>query len=474
MKKSQLAQHWVPFKENRAECQLCPRHCRPKNDRMGFCGVRGTVNGELHTFNYGQSLAATEEVIETEAVNHYAPGARILSMGNIGCMMSCSFCQNWETSQTKHLDYKMVRDYTPEELINLCKKNDIQIISWTYNDPVVWHEFVVETSKLAQKEGIKTLYKSAFYIEELPVKELIECIDIFSLSLKSLNEKFYQKVTKAKLQPVLDRIKQVAASKSHLEISQLVIPELNDSDQDIIETIDWVKNNIGNHVPLHFVAFHPAYKYTHVERTTFSTLEQARNLAISKGMKHVYLGNTYEADSNDSDCPKCQTKWVSRYGLYAKVTNLDENSCCTNCGEQSPILEPHLASSLSAISLSKETADSIPKDEQDLKDSFEVTWNSECQSIHILQSILPSSNKPLKNTNLNDTLRIRSIGSHHIFEKQISAGLDRFIISRQSQDETGIVVSWDSDYDYQNLTLLDRAHFPTAPKEIEVKLPLKL
>ncbi|MEE9327621.1 MAG: AmmeMemoRadiSam system radical SAM enzyme [Cocleimonas sp.] len=461
MKNSQPAQHWVPFKENRAECQLCPRHCRPKNDRMGFCGVRGTVNGELHTFNYGQSLAATEEVIETEAVNHYAPGARILSMGNIGCMMSCSFCQNWETSQTKHLDYKMVRDYTPEDLIELCKKNAIQIISWTYNDPVVWHEFVVKTSKLAQKIGIKTLYKSAFYIEELPVKELIECIDIFSLSLKSLNAEFYQKVTKAKLQPVLDRIKQVAASDCHLEISQLVIPELNDSDQDIIDTIDWIKNNIGNHVPLHFVAFHPAYKYTHVERTTFSTLEQARKLAISKGMKYVYLGNTYEADSNDSLCPKCQTTWVTRYGLYAKVSNLDKNSCCTNCGEQSPILEPHLG-----VSMAENVARTFDNTTQDLKQSFEVTWNSECQSIHILQS----SNTQKDSKNNDDILRIRSIGNSHIFEKQLAAGLDRFIISRQSQDETGIVVSWDSDFDYQNLTLLDRAHYPTAPTNINTSI----
>jgi pyruvate formate lyase activating enzyme len=259
MQKNRLAQHWIPFKKNRAECRLCPRHCRPKNDRMGFCGVRGTIDGEFRSFNFGQSLAATEEIIETEAINHFAPGARILSMGNVGCMMACSFCQNWKTSQIQHLDYQSVRHYTPEQLIELCLENDIPIISWTYNDPVVWHEFVVETSGLAHKNGIKTLYKSAFYIEEEPVKELIECIDIFSLSLKSLDEKFYQKETKATLKPVLERIKQVAISDRHLEISQLVIPELNDGDKDINQTIDWLIDNVGNHVPLHFVAFHPAY-----------------------------------------------------------------------------------------------------------------------------------------------------------------------------------------------------------------------
>jgi len=445
------AQHWVPFKDNRAECRLCPRHCRPKNERMGFCGVRGTVDGEIRSFNYGKALAATEEVIETEAVNHFAPGARILSMGNIGCMMSCSFCQNWETSQTEYLDYKMVRNYTPEELVTLCKQNDIQIISWTYNDPVVWHEFVIETSRLAQKNGIKTLYKSAFYIEEEPVKELIDCIDIFSLSLKSLNAAFYQKQTKAKLQPVLDRIKQVAASQRHLEISQLVIPELNDSDEDIIQTIDWLQDNIGSHVPLHFVAFHPAFKYTHVDRTTVATLEHARELAFSKGMKYVYLGNTYEEESNDTHCPNCNATWVSRYGLYSKVSNLDKDSCCTRCGEKSPIIEPYFEKNLDSNS-----SQTDHHEKQDLKHKFEVNWNNECQSVHILQT---------KN-NGKDTLRIRSLGIEHTLDKELAAGLDRFIISRQSEDETGIVVSWDSDCEYHNLALLDRAHYPTEIDKI--------
>ena len=126
---SRPAQHWVPFRDDRAECRLCPRHCRPKNNRMGFCGVRGSLNGEFRTFNFGQSLAATEEIIETEAVNHFSPGARILSMGNVGCMMACSFCQNWETSQVKHLDYSQVRHYQPQELVDICLANHIPIIS---------------------------------------------------------------------------------------------------------------------------------------------------------------------------------------------------------------------------------------------------------------------------------------------------------------------------------------------------------
>jgi len=433
---------------------LCPRHCRPKNDRMGFCGVRGTVNGEIQTFNYGQSLAATEELIETEAVNHFSPGARILSMGNVGCMMACSFCQNWETSQTQHLDYQMVRHYSPEQVVEMCLENHIPIISWTYNDPVVWHEFVMETSKLAQKNGIKTLYKSAFYIEEEPVNELIDCIDIFSLSLKSLNDNFYRKHTKARLQPVLDRIKQVADAGVYLELSQLVIPELNDSNEDVEKTIDWVIKHIGADVPMHFVAFHPAYQYTHVERTDLATLKRARDLALKKGMKYVYLGNTHEAGLNDTQCQQCGTTLVKRYGLQATLENLDEKSCCTQCGSQSPIIEPFLG-------ITRQQAGHKSLLKSSLKKQLKIYWNDEAQSAHILQ-LGGSGDDVEKKENKKDTLKIESMGIDNVITKTLTAGLDRFIVSRQSPQEKGIVISWDSDFAYQNLDVLDRAHYPTV------------
>ncbi len=444
MIQSRVAQHWKPFKTDRAECHLCPRHCRPKNNKMGFCGVRGTVDGKIHTFNYGQSLAATEEIIETEAINHFSPGARILSMGNVGCMMACSFCQNWETSQVKHLDRKIVRHYTPEQLVEICLQNKIPIISWTYNDPVVWHEFVIETSRLAQKNGIKTLYKSAFYIEEEPVKELIQCIDIFSLSLKSLNEDFYQKQTKAKLQPVLERIKQVAASGNHLELSQLVIPELNDSDEDIKQTIDWVIEYVGVDVPLHFVAFHPAYQYTHVGRTNIDALIRARFLAQAKGMKYIYLGNTYEQGINNTSCQICGVILIERYGLHSTNHNLDELSCCTQCGALSPVIEP-ITTENNSLSID------IISEKQ-----IEILWDREVQSAHVFQ---------LKNHGKKDTLFIRSIGTDDRIIKELSFGLDRFIVSRRSPDEQGVLISWNSECEYQNLAVLDRAHYPTSPSK---------
>ena len=439
------ARHWVPFKENRAECRLCPRHCRPKNSRKGFCGVRGTVDGVLKTFNYGKSLAATEEVIETEAIYHFSPGARILSLGNIGCSMACSFCQNWETSQIRHLDTRLVRDYTPQQVVKLCLENNIPVLSWTYNDPVVWHEFVVETSLLARQHGIRTLYKSAFYIERAPVDELIECMDIFSISLKSLDDGFYRKTAKSRLQPVLDRIEQVAASPRHLELSQLIIPGLNDRDEDIRKTIGWMLEHVGDEVPLHFVAFHPAYQYTGVGRTPLSTLQQARNEAKSAGIRHVYLGNTYAAGPSDTCCEKCGTLLVKRYGLSASTEHLDPQGRCLNCGTLSPI---------KAVldSTPGETDDKVLRGD-DLQKSMEVRWSDQLQSLHLLKT---------QGENARETVRIRSLGCDRVVEKTLVGGLDRFIVSRSHESESGVVISWNSHADFQQLALLDRAHYPTT------------
>jgi pyruvate formate lyase activating enzyme len=440
---SRPALHGRTIAEDRVECGLCPRHCQLNNGQMGFCGVRGAVSGVLHTYNFGLSLTPTEECIETEAVVHYAPGARILSLGNIGCMMSCVFCQNWETSQIEHLDPAQIRRYTPQGLVDICLKNGIKFISWTYNDPVVWHEFVLETSRLAQQNGLKTIYKSAFYIEQAPVDELIDCIDIFSLSLKSVRDTFYRQSTGATLEPVLQRIKQVAQSQRHLEISYLVIPGLNDDVEDIRAMIEWVLLNVWDQVPLHLVAFHPAYHYTAVERTRLETLEAARDMARSMGMKHVYLGNTQQTGANDTNCTRCGTTLVQRYGLIAKPRQLDPTGCCTSCGSMSPISEPLLG--VQQLN--------IPGCGADLQHSLEFQWHSEAQSVHVIRTA---------GNGANDRILLRPLGEYPVTERTLSDSLDRFIVARQGEDDRGIVISWDSDNQYRIAPLLDRAHFPVS------------
>ncbi|WP_330924011.1 AmmeMemoRadiSam system radical SAM enzyme [Candidatus Sororendozoicomonas aggregata] len=434
-----IARHWVPYKENQVECRLCPRHCRPRNGQFGFNRVRGTVDGKLYTFNYGKSVAATEELIETEAVNHYAPGARILSLGNVGCMMSCDFCQNWETSQVKHLNPSVVKYYTPEDIVKSCIDSGIGIISWTYNDPVVWHEFVVDTSILAKKQGIKTLYKSAFYIEQEPVKELIECIDIFSISLKSMSEDFYRKFTKAELGPVLERIKQVHASGRHLEISQLVITDRNDNRVDIGKTIDWVYENLGPDIPLHFVAFHPAYKYTEVARTSPEILYQGRRLAKKKGIKHCYLGNLFDENAANTFCTKCGHKLVERFGLKASVVGINKDNCCENCGTPTSIKYPF---------------DGIKKLQE--PDDFNVIrktifhWNVEANSLHV--ELTGSATQKVY-------LKVSSSSRKNAYY-MLGKGISRIIISRDSDSEQQINLGWNADVALKFYPVLDRAHFP--------------
>jgi len=444
------AMHWKAYKEGQVECNLCPRHCKPRDGQFGYCKVRGTIGDKFYTFNYGKSVGATVETIETEAIYHYAPGTKILSVGNIGCMMSCTFCQNWDSSQIKHLNPAAVKHYTPETIIKTCKDNNIPMISWTYNDPVVWHEFVLATSRLAKENGIKTLYKSALYIEKAPLDDLLPVIDIFSISLKSMDDDYYKKITKGRLQPVLDAIMQIHNSpyRNHLEISQLLVTELNDSIGDIDKTIRWVTENLGCELPIHFVAFHPAYKYTAVERTPVETLRIAKKMAIEAGVKYCYLGNVYEDKMSDTHCTHCEASLVTRYGLTVDVCGISAEGNCRQCGHASPITHPHGHKNVvTPYVFQKQTMQK------------QQVWDREVNSIHIECS--------------SDTeeawLEISGIGSDIYSMVKIGNGLSRRIFSKSCASEQGVTIKWEEDQDIKILPVLDRAHFPINDS-LEIKV----
>lgn len=431
---SRAAEHWKPLDgAGRVVCGLCPRHCTPRPGQDGFCRVRGNVGGALHTFNYGRSVAATEEVIETEGVFHYSPGARILSLGNVGCMMTCSFCQNWQTSQVRHLDPDVVRTYSPEQIVEMCEEHGIGVISWTYNDPVVWHEFVRDTSRLAQARGIRTLYKSAFYIEEEPVRELIDCIDIFSLSLKSLNPAWYRQATGGELAPMLERTIQVHRSGRHLEVSNLVIPQANDSSEEIRKTYRWVLDTLGDRVPLHFVGFHPAYRYTHVGRTPVEILLQAREEARAEGVRYCYLGNVYRDGVTDTHCPACGHRWVRRFGLSTSVEGLRPDGGCVGCGASAPIRRPFDGQLRPAAGVALGSR------------MLRYLWTSEVRSVHL------AAEGPVE-------AWVRHLNTPEVRRVRLDALLQRTIVARRSDDDPGIAVTFDGELSI--LPVLDRAHFP--------------
>ncbi|MDJ0765657.1 MAG: AmmeMemoRadiSam system radical SAM enzyme [Myxococcota bacterium] len=334
------ALYWETLLDGKVQCQLCPRNCTIKSGNFGFCKTRYNQGGELKTAIWGKLLMPSVEPIETEAVFHFWPGAKILSIGNLGCNLDCDFCQNWESSNMNNLQPEFVKYRTPQEIVELAKRLDIKILSFTYNDPVVWFEFVYETAKLARANGLKTLFKSAGFISSRVALKLTEVIDIFSISLKSINPETFKKMSKGILDDVLKGIKIFHKSDSHLEISNLVVPGLTDIENDIRKLARWVKAELSDEVPLHFVRFHPAYKYMHVPRTAIAFLETARTIALEEGLKYVYIGNTYQKGHADIRCRDCGSLLVNRFGLYANCDGITGDGRCRSCGKLQNIVIP--------------------------------------------------------------------------------------------------------------------------------------
>lgn len=436
---------WHNDDEGRVVCRLSPRNCVMREGQKGFCGVRMNVGGKLITVNYGRSVRMTEEQIETEAVYHYKPGEKILCLGNIGCMMNCDFCQNWQTSQVRKLDESQVVEYTPEYIVETALKRGIGILSWTYNDPVVWHEFIMKTAQLAHENGIQNLYKSAFFISKEAATELCDVIDIFSISLKSMSEEFYHNVTKASLQPVLEAIKTIAPRAKHLEISQLVVTDLNDTEEEARKIARWMIDNVGADIPLHFVRFHPAYKYQHVDRTPIPLLQRARQVALEEGIKHCYLGNVYEEGVSDTVCQSCGALLVKRYGLNVNVLGLDQHGNCTQCGTNANVI-------VSDHSPSSSTPDHLNLSSQRETKEFDFFWKQDVNAAHIMID-----------THLDDCLleiQPLPMGNQQNVRLGKTYNLDRFVISRSGPNETGFRVRHQIDQDLTILPVLDRAHFP--------------
>lgn len=439
-----VAEHWRALEDGRVECTLSPRHCRIADGNAGFCGVRRNVGGTLYTDNYGKAVAAAEEVIETEAIYHYRPGARILSMGNIGCMMSCRFCQNWTTSQVRHLDERVIQAMAPEEVVQLALDSNIGIISWTYNDPVVWHEFVVETSRLAHEAGLRNLFKSAMYIEAKPLRELLEVIDIWSISLKSLDAAFYKKVTAATLAPVLQRIRDVRATSRHLEISQLLVTDMNDNQDAIARTIDWHLENVGPEVPLHFVRFHPAFRYLGVERTPKEILLRAAEMARAQGIRHVYIGNLATPGVGDTHCGECGSTLITRFGLTTNVVGIDPDGACASCGTPAPIVEPHggIATARSEAHVNGALA------------SATHVWSEEISSIHVESLDLSMA-----------AVDIRVDRGSSVEFVRVGGRISRALVSRRDDDEPSVTLCWPESAAVRVVPVLDRAHLYTGENE---------
>jgi pyruvate formate lyase activating enzyme len=433
-------------------CHLSPRNCTMKLGQHGFCGVRANRDGRLVSLNYGKSVHATEETIETEAVNHYSPGERILSMGNIGCMMNCAYCHNWKTSQARFVSDRDVYYYSPEDVIDLASRHGIRCLSWTYNDPVVWHEFVRDTAMMSRQKGMINLYKSAFYITPEAVEELIPYIDIFSISVKSMDPEYYRKLTKGRLEPVLEATKQVFKAGKHVEVSTLMITDISDDDESARKVADWVLTELDATVPVHFVRFHPDYKMRQTVRTPIPRLIRAREVALEMGLEHVYLGNVYDTNWSNTYCRGCEATLVTRYGLNAQILGLDSAGNCANCGR-----DAHFK--IKPPNQPIPTVKAIPGGDGLVVKSLD--WHGDIRSAHA---------QVLNTGSLETNIYHRRRHAHGREDSWKVVTLKpaesyRFILAKSTSDEIGPEVALPPMVQSNLHEVFDRAHFPTVSIE---------
>lgn len=434
-------------------CHLSPRNCRIRPGQHGFCMVRANRGGRLVSLNYGRSVHATEETIETEAVFHYEPGARILSMGNIGCMLNCDYCHNWKTSQARYVEDKDVYYYTPEQVVDIARRHAIDVISWTYNDPVVWHEFVTETAALAKAAGIVNLYKSAFFISEEAIAELIPVIDIFSISIKSINPAYYRKITKGWLEPVLDGTEQVYRAGKHVEVSTLMVTDLSDDERTARDVASFVLDRLGPEVPTHYVRFHPDYKMTNTIRTPVDRLEAARRAGLDMGLRHVYLGNVYDTESTNTRCHACGELQITRYGLNAAILAVTPEGACTACGADANVRR------IPGGSRRPATVAELPAG--GTFDTAAFDWYGDVRALHV----------QVRN-DAKEARRVYHRRNHlgggdtpwSVLELEPGESY-RFIAAKSDPDERGVAVAVPPECTSSLHQVFDRAHFPTTQAE---------
>jgi pyruvate formate lyase activating enzyme len=327
---TQKAKWWVREKSGKIKCTLCPRYCLLDKGQKGFCFIRENIDGTLYSIAYGRPTGFAIDPIEKKPLNHFYPGSEILSFGTAGCNLGCKFCQNWTMSKSQ-LDEINSVNATPEDVVALAKKHGVKSIAYTYNDPTIIGEYVIDISKLAKEEGINSVMVTAGYIDSEARKDIYKYIDAANIDLKAFTEDFYHNLTSSQLAPVLDTIKWLKNETDiWIELTTLLIPNENDSDDEIKRMANWILENIGDEVPHHFTAFHPTFKLMNHQRTSIAILDRARNIAMDAGIKYVYTGNVHNPDAETTYCPNCKTPLIAR-DWHNVNSNKIINGKCFKC-----------------------------------------------------------------------------------------------------------------------------------------------
>lgn len=318
------------LKDNKIQCNICPRDCKLSEGQAGFCQIRKNINCEIVLTSYGYNTGLAIDPIEKKPLYHFYPGSKVLSFGTLGCNMGCQFCQNWHMSKSK-ADPR-INETSPEKIVQLAKSLGCKSVAFTYNDPIVFFEYAIDTAKLCRDNGIKTVAVTAGFINPEPRKEFFTWMDAVNIDLKGFSEEFYKKNCLSHLEPILDTIKYVKKETNcWLELTTLLIEGENDSDEMLKLECEWIVDNLGVDVPLHFSAFHPDYKMTDKEPTKMSTLLRAYKIAQEVGIRYIYTGNVADKATSSTYCHACKSPVIKRNGYLIQEYKL-ESGHCSACG----------------------------------------------------------------------------------------------------------------------------------------------
>jgi pyruvate formate lyase activating enzyme len=323
---------WHALDDDRVQCDLCPRACRLHEGQRGLCFVRACVDGAIVSTTYGRSSGYCVDPIEKKPLNHFLPGTSVLSFGTAGCNLTCRFCQNWDISKSRDID-TLADAAMPEDIAAAAHRLGCASVAFTYNDPVIFAEYAIDTAVACRSAGIRTVAVTAGYINPEPRRAFYAHMDAANIDLKGFTAEFYHRVCGAELADVLDTIEYVATStETWLELTTLLIPGHNDSAAELDAMTRWVVDHCGPDVPMHFSAFHPDWKMRDVPATPPATLTRAREIALANGVHYAYTGNVHDTAGDTTLCPGCGHEVIERDWYEIESYRLTDDGHCVECG----------------------------------------------------------------------------------------------------------------------------------------------
>lgn len=324
--------YWHVLDDGRVQCDVCPRACKLHEGQRGLCFVRACLDQEIVLTTYGRSSGFCIDPIEKKPLNHFLPGTPVLSFGTAGCNLACKFCQNWDISKSREID-TLASSAAPEQLAKVAKELGCRSIAFTYNDPVIFHEYAIDVAQACREEGIKAVAVTAGYVCPEPRQEFYRYMDAANVDLKAFTEQFYKTISGSHLEPVLETLRYIKhETPVWLEITNLIIPGHNDSDKELNQMTEWVVEHLGPDVPMHFTAFHPDWKMRDVPHTPPATLVRAREIALNNGIHYAYTGNVHNIQGDTTYCSQCGSTLIVRDWYIIYEWRLAPGGRCPDCG----------------------------------------------------------------------------------------------------------------------------------------------